>query len=64
MHHHAKLLEKIGRTREIAQAIGIADPYISKWKRGGIPNKYASAVIKLARAKKIKPTLSDFFEDV
>ena len=62
MHHHAKLLEKIGRTREIAQAIGIADPYISKWKRGGIPNKYAATVIKLARVRGIKPTLSDFFD--
>ena len=62
MHHHARLLDRIGKTREIAQALGIADPYISKWKKTGIGKRWIPAVIKLARAKKLKVTLSDFFD--
>jgi len=62
MHHHNKLLTKIGKTREIAQALGIADPYVSKWRQGGIGKRWIPEVIRLARSKKIKVTLEDLFD--
>jgi hypothetical protein len=61
MHLHAQLLNRIGRTRDIALAIGIKDPHISKWKRGGIPAKYVPAIVAYARLRGIEPVLSDFY---
>jgi len=61
MHKHNELLNRLGRTRDIAKAIGIAEPHISKWRRGGIPNRYVPAIVKLARSQGVEPTLQDFF---
>ena len=62
MHHHNKLLTRIGKTREIATALGIADPYVSKWRQTGIGKRWIPKVIQLARSKKIKVTLEDLFD--
>tara|TARA_R110000782_G_scaffold41752_1_gene95419 strand:+ start:900 stop:1091 length:192 start_codon:yes stop_codon:yes gene_type:complete len=62
MHKHNELLSRLGRTRDIAKAIGIADPHISKWRRGGIPNRFVPSIVNLARLQGIEPTLSDFFD--
>jgi hypothetical protein len=62
MHRHNELLIQIGRTREIARSIGIAEPHISKWRRHGIPNKYVPVIVNLARVNGIEPKLSDFFD--
>jgi hypothetical protein len=64
MHKHNELLNRLGRTRDIAKSVGIVDPHISKWRRGGIPSKYVPAIVALARANGYEPTLSDFFDGV
>ena len=62
MHKHNELLTRLGKTREIAQAIGVVDPHVSKWRRVGIPGKHVPAIVKLARLKGIEPKLCDFFD--
>ena len=62
MHKHNELLNRLGRTRDIAKAIGIVDPHISKWRRNGIPNRYIPLIVNLARLQGIEPVISDFFD--
>tara|TARA_R110000737_G_scaffold125041_2_gene157506 strand:+ start:4292 stop:4483 length:192 start_codon:yes stop_codon:yes gene_type:complete len=62
MHKHNELLNRLGRTRDIAKALNIVDPHVSKWRRSGIAKRYIPCVVALARANGYEPTLSDFFD--
>jgi len=52
----------MGRTKDIAESLNVSAVHISKWKKTGVPNKYAVRVINLAESKGIILDLADFFD--
>ena len=62
MHLHKKFLDQMGRTKDIAESLNVSAVHISKWKKTGVPTKYAVRVINLAKSKGMVLDLADFFD--
>ncbi len=45
---HKEIIERLGRTSEIAQRFGVSSQVVSMWKRQGIPWKYRPAIKDMA----------------
>lgn len=63
MSYAARIIEKFGGTRAMANAMGLAPSTVQSWKNTGlIPAKHQQAILEKAQSLELQIAPADFFD--
>ena len=63
MHYHSSIIDALGGTAITAAACGVPSQYVSKWRRRGVPSKYFTPLVALAKERAVALSYEDLLED-